>query len=275
MDKILILTPEPFEAERERVEHLSSRMPGYEFFFFSPADFRGLFKELRFNRGLKKAADIACLVLVSPSTRAERMRSLGNKPVRPLPEGVDFDAFNSAAERNLPFPDDLFTIKNPIIGHLGPIDSHANLQPVEKAAEAHPEWSFVFVGPVLTDVTALEEFPNVRLLGEKPRYHLPAYISRFDVCVNIAKDDDASAENLYQYMAAGKPVVSAPHPARALDYADAIYLAGTPEEFICLCKKAIGERDAWKVRRRIEYGRAASWDARAAELERMIKELCQ
>jgi glycosyltransferase involved in cell wall biosynthesis len=248
-------------------------MPGYEFVYLSLSDYKWPFKELRYSRRLLKEAARSCLILVSPSSQSV-IYFLGSKPVivRPLPEGVEFEAFDGVGERSLPFPDDLFNVKNPIIGHFGPLDARANLHTVEKAAEAHPEWSFVFVGPVRTDVTELRKFPNVHILGEKPRLHLPAYISRFDVCIGIAKSDGASAENLYQYLATGKPVVSAPHPAQALDYTEAIYLAGTPEEFIALCKKAIGERDAWKVRRRVEYGRAASWDARAAELERLIKE---
>jgi glycosyltransferase involved in cell wall biosynthesis len=276
MKHIVVISAGFNTEERECAEQLSSRMPNYKFLFFSPEDFKGPFRRFRFNRATRKAVSNSCLALVSPAAAAEHAQAL---PVRPLPCGVDFEAFNSSAERNLPFPDDLFNIKNPIIGHFGCLDGNANLQIIKKAAEAHPEWSFVFVGSVLTELSSLHSSSlngipgNVHVLGEKPRHHLPAYISRFDVCVNIANSSLASAENLYQYLASGKPVVSLPHPAQALDYADAIYLAGTPEEFISLCKKALGERDAWKVRRRVEYGRAASWDARAAELERTIKEL--
>ena len=272
MKQIVIVSSEPWEAERERVESLSSRMSRYDMLFLSPADVKGPFRERRFKRALKNAVSRAGLILVSPAARAEGLRVF-EKPVRPLPDGVDFDVYFGASERNLPFPDDLFCVKNPIIGHLGPVDADVNLQTVEMAAAAHPEWAFVFVGPVRTDISVWEGIPNIHLLGEKPPGHLPAYISRFDVCINTAKTESASPQKLYVYLAAGKPIVSAPHPAQALDYTEAVYLAGTPEEFILCCKKAIGERDAWKVRRRVEYGRAASWDARAAELERMIKEL--
>ena len=271
MNQILVVSAEPWEAERERVESLASRMPRYTMRFLSPAGQRGPFREARFKRQLSKAAARAGVILVSPAA-AERLQAFG-KPVLPLPDGVDFALFSGVTERNLPFPDDLFTVKNPIIGHLGPLDDRDNLSYIEAAAAARPEWAFVFVGPVRADVSAWKAFPNIHLLGEKPRGRLPVYISRFDVCVNIAKDESASPVKLYEYLSSGKPIVSAPHPAQALDYTEAIYLAGTPEEFILCCKKAIGERDAWKTRRRVEYGRAASWDARAAELERMIKEL--
>ncbi|MCL1806168.1 MAG: glycosyltransferase [Oscillospiraceae bacterium] len=272
MKRILVVSAEPWSREKDRVNCLASRMPEVDFRFLSPVDMKGLFKETRFKRQFAKAVEASVLILVSPAAHAGRLQSSG-KPVLPLPAGVDFEAFSSAAERNLPFPDDLFNVKNPIIGHTGSVDESVNLQTVAEAAEAHPEWAFVFAGPILTDTAVWKPFPNIHLLGEKPPGHLPAYVSRFDVCVNLAKSAAAPPEKLYEYLASGKPIVSTPHPAQVLDYTEAVYLAGTPGEFIACCKKAISERDAWKTRRRIEYGRAASWDARAADLERTIKEL--
>jgi glycosyltransferase involved in cell wall biosynthesis len=271
MKKILILSSSHPDAERERVDSLKARMSGCDFIFISPVLFKGPFRKARFDRMLKRAVASASLILVSPASGADLLHPLG-KPVRPLPEGVEFDAFCGSPERYMPFPDDLFTIKNPIIGVSGVIDGESNLGYIEAAASAHPEWSFIHVGQALADLSGWKEYPNIHLLGEKPRKRLPYYISRFDVCVNLAKSEEASPLNLYQYLASGKPVVSTPHPSQVLDYTEAVYLAGTPEEFINCCKKAIAERDAWKTRRRIEYGRAASWDACAAELETLLLE---
>jgi glycosyltransferase involved in cell wall biosynthesis len=289
MKQILCLSKESWPAEKERVENLVSRMAGYDFLFINPPGYKGpvkttlpnlrclspgagMFREKRFKKMVSKAAAAADVILISPAGEAGHLEVFG-KPVRPLPEGADFELFFGAAERSLPFPDDLFTVKNPIIGHIGPLEQSDNLKIIKTAAEAKPEWAFVFVGPVCADVGAWGEIPNIHMLGEKPRSHLPAYISRFDVCINIAKRADASPVKLFEYLAAGKPIVSTPHPAQVLDYTETVYLAGTPEEFISCCGKAIGERDAWKVRRRVEYGRAAGWDARAAELERTLKEI--
>lgn len=270
MKRILVLSAEP--SDIERMEHLSARMAAYEFFFLSLAEPKGSFAKARLKRRLKKSVSRSDLILVSPPAYAARLQTLG-KPVRPLPDGVDFESFNTAAERGCPVPGDLSSVSGPVIGHIGAIDADSNLRYIEEAAAARPDWAFVFVGPVLTDLSAWKGFPNIHFPGEKPRGQLPAYISRFDVCVNITKSEDSSPVRLYEYLAAGKPIVSTPRPAQVLDYTGAVYLAGTPGEFIACCKKAIDERDAWKARRRVEYGRAASWDARATELERMIKEL--
>ncbi|MDR1669596.1 MAG: glycosyltransferase [Oscillospiraceae bacterium] len=221
----------------------------------------------------EKLAAAADVILVSTAVQEARAK-LSGKPVRLLPNGVSFSMYHEAAERNLPFPDDLFNVRNPIIGHLGALDRDVDLGYIEAAAKARPDWSFVFVGAVSgADVTPLKDLPNVFLLGHKPHKTLPVYVSRFDVCVNVTKNVDASPMKLYAYLATGKPVVSTPHPAQALDYTEALYIAATHEEFIALCQKALRERDAWRVRRRIEYGRAASWEARVLELERLMKEL--
>lgn len=221
----------------------------------------------------KTLAEIADVILVSTSAQEALIRPYG-KPVRLLPNGVPFEMYHRADERNLPFPSDLFNVQNPIIGHLGALDRDVDLGYIEAAAKARPEWSFVFVGPVNgADTTPLEGLKNVFLLGYKQHNTLPVYVSRFDICINITKRIDASPMKLYAYLSAGKPIVSTPHPAQALDYAEVLYIAATHEEFIAGCQKALRERDAWRVRRRIEYGRAASWDARVLDLERMMKEL--
>jgi glycosyltransferase involved in cell wall biosynthesis len=221
--------------------------------------------------GDKTLAGMADVILVSTAAQEARVKPYG-KPTLLLPNGVPFELFHR--EENLPFPDDLFNVRNPIIGHLGALDRDVDLRYIEASAKAQPDWSFVFVGPVTdADVTPLEGLRNVFLLGHKPHKTLPVYVSRFDVCVNIARNIDASPMKLYSYLATGKPVVSTPHPAQTLDYTEVLTIAATHGEFIAGIRKALRERDAWRVRRRIEYGRAASWDARIANLERTMKEL--
>jgi glycosyltransferase involved in cell wall biosynthesis len=268
MKKILVLSAQPWEFERDSITQLSSRMGEYEFLHISPASVKGPFREYRFKRRLKRAVSRAEMILVSPAAYAGSLPPLG-KPVRPLPDGVDFDRFSVPAD--LPVPAALAAIGAPVIGMNGAIDGDSNLIYIEKAAEAHPEWHFVFTGPVLTDLSGWDGYANIHLLSGVT--DPPAWVNHFDVCINITKNEDSSPVGLYEYLASGKPIVSTPHPAQVLDYTEAVYLAGTPEEFIACCKKAIGERDAWKTRRRVEYGRAASWEARTAELEKILREL--
>ena len=217
------------------------------------------------------AADI----VLAPS--GEKLREIEPlcKKTALLPNGANFELFNRAAGE-LPFPADMFSVKNPIFGHVGVVDKTTDMTFIEDAARAHPEWTFIFIGPVLpdADLSPVTGLRNVRMMGLKPHKQLPAYMSRFDVCVNIARGSDSAGSplKLYEYLATGKPIVSTPHPSQVMDYVDVLTVAGSPADFTEACRKALLERDAWRVRQRIAYGQASSWEARAAELERTMKE---
>lgn len=195
-----------------------------------------------------------------------------------IPNGVDFELFQRARDEALAFPNDLFTVKNPIFGHIGALGEHLELSFVEQAAAAHPEWSFVFVGdcPDTESIRRLKQLKNIHLLGLKAQKQLPLYLCRFDVCVSLYKSSELSRDispmKLYEYLASGKPIVSTPQPAQTLDYSDVVYIAGTAGEWTEACRKAFTERDAWKVRQRVSYAKASSWDARVVDVEHTLTE---
>lgn len=196
-----------------------------------------------------------------------------------IPNGASFELFNKVAtENDLPFPDKLFNIKSPIFGFVGALQECIDYSLIEYAAKQRPDWSFVFLGKKLpqADISQIEGLPNVHLLGLVPHKQLPDYIARFSVCLNLFRPGDLSRDvsplKFYEYLATGKPIVSTPQPLQVLDYADAIFVAETPREFVAACQKALDESNRWSVTQRIAYGRAASWDSRVLEMERILAE---
>ena len=83
---------------------------------------------------------------------------------------------------------------------------------------------------------------------------------------------DVSPLKFFEYLATGKPIVSTPQPEQVLDYADAVEIAGTPEEFIAACQRALQDNTPEHTERRIAYGRASAWDARVAQMEQLLTE---
>jgi glycosyltransferase involved in cell wall biosynthesis len=230
-----------------------------------------------YRRLAEELARKADVVICQTEGAARALQAWTEHPLL-LDNGVDYELFSRAKDTSLAFPDDLFTAKNPIFGHVGAVTEHTDLALPLAAAKARPDWTFVFIGECGESAQAdeLRALPNARFLGPKPQKLLPGYICRFDVCLSLHKTGellaDISPMKLYEYLASGKPVVSTPQPCRVLDYADVVYIAGSPEEFIESCRKAAAERDKWKVTQRGNYALAASWDARAAELERALAE---
>lgn len=194
-----------------------------------------------------------------------------------VPNGANFELFNKASGKNLPFPKDMFNIKEPIFGFAGALQECIEYSFVEFVAKRHRDWSFVFVGKPLPGVSTgeLKDLQNVHFLGLKPYKELPSYLARFDVCLNLFKSGglakDVSPLKFYEYLATGKPIISTPQPDQVLDYKDVILLAHNEREFEAQCAQALSGEDAGTARR-IEYGRACSWDARAADMERILIE---
>ena len=134
----------------------------------------------------------------------------------------------------------------------------------------------MFVGPEDFEVRRLARLPNVHFLGAQEYKSLPAHVAHFDVCtipfrVN-ALTRAVDPVKLYEYLAAGKPVVSTRLPEVEARQS-LCYVAGTPEEFLEQLTLALNPspsnatppRDA--IRQRVEFARANTWSQRVAEIE--------
>lgn len=193
-----------------------------------------------------------------------------------IPNGVNYELFSRVDDPALPVPTDLFRIEKPVLGFVGALQECIDYDLVSFAADRHPEWSFVFIGPKLpgADISALENRPNIHLLGKKPYKEVVNYLACFDVCLNLFRPNslskDVSPLKFYEYLATGKPILSTPQPDQVLQYADVVYIASSPEEFEEKCAQAIKERSNWHVQRRKELGKACSWDARVSEMRAKI-----
>lgn len=76
---------------------------------------------------------------------------------------------------------------------------------------------------------------------------------------------------VYEYLAAGKPVVSMLWRHQQEEFPDVIRPARTAEEFVTQCETALTEDPTELLRRRRGYGCAAAWDVRAQEITRILE----
>ena len=93
-------------------------------------------------------------------------------------------------------------------------------------ARARPSWSFALVGPVglgdpSTDVSALVAEPNLHLLGARTYEQLPSVLRGADAgLIPYARNqltDSIFPMKVYEYLAAGLPVVATPLPSLSGD----------------------------------------------------------
>ncbi|MDA8235326.1 MAG: glycosyltransferase [Clostridia bacterium] len=192
-----------------------------------------------------------------------------------VPNGADVDHFKQALKTDFPVAEELQNLPRPIIGFYGGISDWIDLASVEEVAKAHPEWSVVMVGPVDTDITHLKKYPNLQFLGKRDYGRLPTYLKGFDVCLVPFKINDLTVNvnpvKLYEYLAAGKPVVSSPLP-EVRQFNEVVRIGETPAEFLAQVEAALVETGAEEVARRVAVAEDNSWQARCNRMVEVIQE---
>ena len=216
---------------------------------------------------LARSAD---LVLASAPPLRDRLLGLTPDVVL-VPNGCDFDHFLAAARPNGVLRPPL---DGPIVGYYGAISSGwFDTGLVVSLAEARPDWNVVLIGPVDDEARALlDPSPNVVQLGEVPYAELPRYCADFDVAMIPFLVNELTAATdpvkLYEYFAAGKPVVTTPLPS-VYQHQGPLVVADTPSAFERAIEAFLAEPGDRGERR--EIARASSWERRVeAFYERML-----
>jgi len=204
-------------------------------------------------------------------------RQLSRETARPLVvigNGVEWERFAAAQE----VPDDLRDLPRPLIGYVGLVSHFLDFETLEALRVNRRGGTLVVVGPgtPATERAVLElaARDGVRVLGAKPYEQVPAYMQALDVGVIPFRASDPHVQGInpnkvYQYLAAGVPVVSTPildlEPvAAALRYAtDAGSAACAVGELLD------GARDREACR---ALARPHDWSALAARMVQVMEE---
>ena len=203
-------------------------------------------------------------VLVPGEVLAERFRAWGAANVRVLPHGVDL------------FP---WSPRHPssrvVVGFVGTLDYRIDIRPVRRIAEAHPGWSVRLVGPVQEGFTpkSFTDLPNVSVEPPVSYKDLGATLRQFDVGLMpyVESRHYYPVKNL-ELMAAGRAAVAAPSPALQ-PYANLLYFARSPEEFVRQTERALEEDSPELAARRRTVAEANTWDMRIEEIRELVDQV--
>jgi glycosyltransferase involved in cell wall biosynthesis len=218
----------------------------------------------------------ADLVLASAPALVERLRTISDNVVY-APNVADTELFSRALIPSPPAPPDsqMAALPTPRIVFTGAIVAlKLDLQLLVELARLRRSWSFVLVGPIgpgepNTDISALTAEPNIHLLGPRSYGELPDVLRAADVgLIPYARNsltESIFPMKVYEYLAAGLPVVATPLPALA-DLAE-VATAPDAQGFADLLDEALAAED--NLERRTERSRAAashSWERRLEEI---------
>lgn len=192
-----------------------------------------------------------------------------------LPSGADCAHFDPAAAG--PPPAALAALPRPVLGVVGQLDERLDQALLAALARARPEASLALVGRVKpgVDFSALAGCGNVHWLGFQPFAELPRWLQGMDVCLVPYRLDEltrsCSPLKLYDYLAAGRPVVSTPLDGLLDDCRRVVDVAATPDAFSAAVARRLADPDAQRAER-LACAAANDWERRVDELERRLDE---
>ncbi len=184
--------------------------------------------------------------------------------------GANYQHFRKATDEETSVPPELLQFKRPIIGYFGQIDPwKLDVQLLRYLACEHPEWSIVLMGPPYQGFRdeLLKNCPNIHFIGAKPYETLPSYLKGFDVCLMPFLLNEVTLHGdhlkLYEYLAAGKPIVSTAVPS-AKRFKELVWVSHSYEEFAQNVAKAYQQDTLTLRQRRVAAAVENGWDNRVA-----------
>jgi teichuronic acid biosynthesis glycosyltransferase TuaH len=221
---------------------------------------------------LERALARADVVLAVSAHYARVLARRVAVPVVLLGNGVEYAHF---AQPRGPVPEALRQVPAPRVGYVGKVSHFLDFAVLERLATSGG-CTLVIVGPLpdetSRDVERLRRAPHAHVLGELPYADVPAALAGLDVALIPFRAHDPytvgiNPNKLYQYWAAGLPIVSSPIADVAPDPATLAFAAG-PDAFATAVRDVLARpREPEAARAR---ARAHDWDAIAGRLDGLL-----
>jgi glycosyltransferase involved in cell wall biosynthesis len=194
-----------------------------------------------------------------------------------IPNAADTGRLREAALGRFDIPDDIAQIPHPRFGFVGYIHYWIDVELIRFLAAKRPDWSFILIGPKsrFANLASLRSHRNVHVLGRKPESTIPSYLQAFDCCINPYVTgplaDHCNPLKLYEYVAAGKPVVSTDMPS-ARKFTGEVDIASSYDQFLKLCGDRIAQLPEPRstIERRLKVAEPHSWESRFNQLNVLL-----
>ncbi|MCL5282292.1 MAG: glycosyltransferase [Planctomycetes bacterium] len=223
-----------------------------------------------FEASLVKSADMVWAVTPELARRLSEGSGAGKTHV--IPNACDYRHFSGAIAPRRPRS---WTAGTPVLGYAGHVGAWFDWEAVLQIARRLPQAVLWIIGPHTGRIPRAVP-RNIVCEGFVPYERLPEYYAGFDVGIIPFQGDlllpGVSPIKLYEYLAAGKPVVSSP-------LADAVACAGpgivevatNPGDFPRLCRRLLSvAHDETLVKARQRLACRHSWEERWALCESLI-----
>lgn len=210
------------------------------------------------------------------SERLYQMKRTSTESLHLIPNGVDTEHYLRVLHPGAGLPRDAAGWRKPVLGYTGTIHpERVDTALIEALAKEFREGTVVLIGPnhlPAAQRSRLQSLGNVVQPGPVPYGQIPDYMRAFDVCITPHRvtpfTESLNPIKLWEYLAAGKPIVSTP-VAGFRDYPELVHLARNTPEFLNAVRQALREKGEISEARRLE-ARGHSWESRVDAVERIL-----
>jgi len=240
------------------------------------------------RRLLARVDAIIAVSEVLGQTMRSRVPGRRSIPIHVLPNGYDSGLFNP--EKKSHEPAALRPIGRPRVLVAGYVSERIDWEGIIGAAQARPDWTWVFTGPAATGMPEKIErlagelnlralpgrFPRLVWLGELGREETPALIAHCEACAipyRLNRFTLASSPlKAYEYLAMGGAVLSTRIPSlECLGDVVEWVEEGKGESYGAALDRLMAERNPPQViEKRRGAVRNASWESRAQQFRNMV-----
>lgn len=194
--------------------------------------------------------------------------------VVPLGNGVEFERFARPAAA----PPALASLPRPRVGYVGLLSHFLDFDLLEELRRRRGRGTLVLIGPetpaTRERLAGFARREGVVRMGPMPYAQVPAALQALDVGLIPFRAQDPHVEGInpnkvYQYLAAGLPVVTTPI-GDLMPHPEGLFFAADPPAFLAAVERALALPPAPEARRAL--ARPFDWDAIAARMVAAIEE---
>jgi glycosyltransferase involved in cell wall biosynthesis len=214
-----------------------------------------------FSEGEEECINEADFVVTSSLYLHDKIARVRDNTI--VRNGAEYGFFSNVIQRREPGP--------PIAGYVGAIAQWFDIELLVETAKRLPDWRFVLVGSTVgCDISVAKRQSNIQFVGEVDYKDVPRFLNQFDICIIPFKLNELTkATNpvkVYEYLSAGKSVVSTPLP-EVLLLGDMVFVASCSIDFAAKLKLAFSIKDEAKlIEKRKEWAAQQDWSIRAQQL---------
>ncbi|MCR9099066.1 MAG: glycosyltransferase [bacterium] len=226
-----------------------------------------------FARDRRFSEAVDAIIASSDFIRQEKQPR--NPATYTVKNGVDYALFQPFARQALRDYGN-----RPKVGYLGSMDHRFDIDTVEHAVKALPDFEFEFVGSLRNEAVRdrLEPYPNTAFRPPVRPDEVPALMSNCEVGIipYLVNDINRSIYPLKinEYLAVGVPVVMTAF-AGLPEFKGYASQTDSPEAFTAALREAIAYDSTEQIKERTAFAQKNSWPAKATEFDQLLTELCR